>query len=92
MDDKIVTFSVGKVGVILTRKMLLYAAFVLTAILAIYAFVWVESQHDHVAGKWAYLIVVSISGISWAAYTTDVGHAAWLRNSRLAEQLFVQKY
>lgn len=51
MDDKIVTFSIGKVGVILTRKILLYAALVLTAALAIYAFVWVESRHDHVAGK-----------------------------------------
>ena len=54
MDDKIVTFSVGNVGVILTRKMLLYAALVLTSILAIYAFVWVESHHDHSAGKSAY--------------------------------------
>ena len=43
MDDKVMTFSVGTFGVILTRKMMLYAALVLTSVLAIYAFVLVES-------------------------------------------------
>ena len=43
MEDQVMTFSVGKIGVILTRKMILYAIMVVTAMLAIYAFVWVES-------------------------------------------------
>jgi len=45
MDDQVLTFSVGTFGVIFTRKMLLYAACVITACLAIYVFVLVDATH-----------------------------------------------
>jgi hypothetical protein len=51
MEDKLVMFSVGKFGVVLTRKLLLYAALVITAFMAIYAFLWVESTTNHDLGK-----------------------------------------
>ena len=44
MDDKIVSFQVGTAGVILTRKLLLYIAVVITLCLGIYGFVQVESN------------------------------------------------
>lgn len=51
MDDQVLTLKFGNFGIILTRKMLLYAVMVITAFLAIYAFVWVESKHNHDIGK-----------------------------------------
>jgi len=47
MQDEVLTFKVGTFGVILTRKMLFYAVMVVTAMLAIYVFVLVESEHVH---------------------------------------------
>lgn len=84
MEDKVMTFSVGKIGIILTRKMILYAIMVVTAMLAIYAFVWVESHHNHE--------IAPISGITWAAYSSEVGHSAWLKSPKKTERTFVQKY
>jgi hypothetical protein len=42
MEDKLVSLQVGKIGIILTRRLLLYIALLVTAMLAIYAFVWNE--------------------------------------------------
>ena len=47
MEDKLVSWQIGKFGIILTRKTLLYLVIVLTACLAIYVFVLVEEQRDH---------------------------------------------
>ena len=52
MDDKLMAFQIGSFGVILTRKLLLYAALVLTAMLSIYVFVLVEEAHIHDGGKY----------------------------------------
>lgn len=54
MDDKVLTFSLGTFGVIVTRKMMLYAALVITSALAIYAFVLVEASSNHEIGKFIY--------------------------------------
>ena len=51
MEDKLVTLQIGKLGVILTRRLLLYTALIVTAMLAIYTFVWIESSHNHEIGK-----------------------------------------
>jgi hypothetical protein len=51
MEDKLVSFEIGKFGVILTRRLLFYIVLVLTAMLAIYVFVWVEEGHNHSIGK-----------------------------------------
>ena len=51
MEDKLVTLQIGKLGVILTRRLLLYTALIVTAMLAIYTFVWIESSHNHDVGK-----------------------------------------
>ena len=47
MEDKLVTFSIGKFGVILARKIILYMVLVLTAMLVIRVFVIVEEQINH---------------------------------------------
>jgi len=47
MEDKLVSWQIGKFGIILTRKTLLYMVIVLTGCLAIYVFVLVEERRDH---------------------------------------------
>lgn len=47
MEDKVLTYSFGKFGIILTRRMLMYLVMVMTAVLAIYAFVIVEEGVNH---------------------------------------------
>jgi len=47
MEDKLVSWQIGKFGIILTRKTLLYLVIVLTGCLAIYVYVLVEEQRDH---------------------------------------------
>jgi len=57
---------------------------VTTAFLAIYAFVWVESKTNR--------DIAPITGITWAAYQQDCGHAQWLKNRRITENTFINKY
>lgn len=95
MEDKVMTFSVGKVGIIVTRKMMMYAIMVTTAMLAIYAFLLVETSHNHEIGKLFCFInidIAPISGITWAAFSAEVGHSAWLKSRKTAERTFVNKY
>lgn len=68
----------------MTRAMLFYAILVVTAGLAIYLFIMVESKHNHDKAP--------ISGITWATYSAEVGHTAWMKNKRLTEQKFLQSY
>lgn len=51
MNDQVLTLKVGTFGVIFTRKMLFYAVLVITAALAIYVFLLVETAHNHDMGK-----------------------------------------
>jgi len=78
------TLKVGTFGVILTRKMLFYAVLVVTAALAIYAFLLVETTYNH--------DMTPISGLTWAAFSSEVGHAAWLKNKRQTELTFLNKF
>lgn len=86
MEDKLVTFSVGNVGVILTRRLILYMVLVVTAVLAIYGFIVVESSHNHDVGESIISLIpfnlAPISEISWKAFSLDVGHSAWMKNPR----------
>ena len=104
MDDKVrlaiylliqlLSLSVGKFGVIFTRRQLFYSVIVLTAVLAIYVFILVEEGHNHEIGKLLYSItlLVPISAISWAAYRSDCGFDAFQRNPRQAVQKFERNY
>jgi hypothetical protein len=84
MDDQVLTLKLGNFGVILTRKMLFYAVLVITACLAIYLFVLVESGHTHDARP--------ISAITWAAFSRDCGHAQWIKAQRATENKFLSEY
>lgn len=64
--------------------MIFYAILVLTAGLSIYVFVLVESKHNH--------DIAPMTGFTWATFTADVGHTAWMKNKRQAEQTFLSKY
>lgn len=63
MEDKLLTVEVGKFGMILTRKLLLYLLLVLTAVMAIYVFVLVEEGHNHEIGK--LFLLTSFSRYYW---------------------------
>ena len=48
LEDKVIAKNIGSVGIILTRRYLLYIAMVLAALLSIYTFVLVEENaHGH---------------------------------------------
>lgn len=51
LEDKLLTLSVGEMGIILTRRYLLYIVVTLTCGLAIYLFLLNESSHSHEASK-----------------------------------------
>ena len=52
MEDKLVAFQIGSFGIIFTRKLLLYMALVVSAMLTIYVFILVEEAHIHDGGKY----------------------------------------
>ena len=56
MEDRLMAIQIGSFGIILTRKLLLYAALVLTAMLSIYVFILVEEHHIHEAGKFIHFV------------------------------------
>jgi hypothetical protein len=47
LEDKLLTFSFGKVGIILTRRYLLYIVVSIACSMAIYLFILTESTHNH---------------------------------------------
>lgn len=51
LDDKLVSYEVGQLGIILTRRTLLYMVLIITTCLAIYVFILVEEGHNHEIGK-----------------------------------------
>lgn len=85
MEDKLVTFQLGNAGVILTRRLLLYLAMVLFLALGIYSIVLVEGSRDHESAP-------ITSSLTWAVFSTEVGHTAWMKNRRKAEATFIEKY
>ena len=56
MEDKLVAFQIGSFGIIFTRKLLLYMALVVSAMLTIYVFILVEEAHIHDGGKYLFRI------------------------------------
>ena len=56
MEDKLVAFQIGSFGIIFTRKLLLYMALVVSAMLTIYVFILVEEAHIHDGGKYLFQI------------------------------------
>ena len=73
LEDKVIARNVGSVGIILTRRYLLYIVMVLGALLSIYMFVLVEENaHDH----------RRISNLSWESFRKDCGYEAYTKNPR----------
>lgn len=84
MEDKLVSLEVGKFGIVLTRRTLMYCVVVLTAMLAIYSFVLYEEGHNHA--------IVPITNIAWAAFVRDCGLTARNKDPRTAQVNFDSKY
>jgi hypothetical protein len=84
LEDKLLTFQAGKVGIILTRRYLLYIVMTLTCGLAIYVFLLTETQHNHE--------IRPISGLSWASYRKDCGFNSFLSNPHQAVAKFDRFY
>ena len=61
MEDKLVALQIGSFGIILTRKLLLYMALVVSAMLTIYVFILVEEAHIHDGSKYFPFLIFSLS-------------------------------
>ena len=95
MEDKLVSLEVGKFGVVLTRRLLLYMALVITAMLAIYVFVWVEEGYDHAVGKSRFsnqCLIVPINSILWSSFRKDCGLKSYMLDPKGSLLKFDQKY
>ena len=84
MEDKLVSLQLGKFGIILTRKQLMYFALVLSMMIGIYMFVLVEERHNHEA--------VPISDHTWPEYRQKCGFDAYAKNPREAMMNFDRYY
>jgi hypothetical protein len=84
LEDKLLTFQVGKVGVILTRRYLLYIVMTITCGLAIYLFLLTETGHNHE--------VRPISGLTWDGYRNDCGFDSFVNSPMKAIGKFDRVY
>ena len=83
LEDKVIAKKIGGVGVILTRRYLLYLALVVMALLSIYTFVLVEEKvHEH----------HHISNITWSQYRAECGYEAFSKNPRASFRNFEFNY
>ena len=60
LEDKLFAWQFGSFGIILTRRTILYAVMILTAMLSIYVFILVEEAHIH-DRKFVFLPRVSLT-------------------------------
>mmetsp|Transcript_1941 Transcript_1941/g.3358 ORF Transcript_1941/g.3358 Transcript_1941/m.3358 type:complete len:172 (+) Transcript_1941:403-918(+) len=83
LEDKVIAKKVGGVGVILTRRYLLYIVMVIFSFLSIYMFVLVEEKaHEfHL-----------ISDLTWDQFRDDCGFTAFSKNPRQAFRNFEMQY
>ena len=54
MEDEVVSFEIGKFGVLLTRRHLMYLVILICVLLGIYTFIFVEEGINHQIGKCFY--------------------------------------
>jgi hypothetical protein len=74
----------GKFGIILTRRYLLYIVMTLTVGLAIWVFLLTEKGHNHE--------IRPITNIGWSDYRNDCGYAAFVKNPHQAVARFDRYY
>mmetsp|Transcript_39383 Transcript_39383/g.29094 ORF Transcript_39383/g.29094 Transcript_39383/m.29094 type:complete len:259 (+) Transcript_39383:208-984(+) len=84
LEDRLISFNVGKFGVILTRRYLLYIVVTLLVGMCIYLFVAKESDHNHELRP--------ITDITWEEYREDCGFLAFMKNPQSAISKFDRKY
>jgi hypothetical protein len=83
LEDQVIAKKIGGVGIILTRRYLLYIVMVLGAMLTIYMYILVEEQAlDH----------MPISDITWDQFKQDCGYQAYSQNPRKAFRTFEFNY
>ena len=83
LEDKLFTYEFGSVGIILTRRTILYAVMLLTGCLTIYVFILVEdANHGHFIS----------SGISWEKYLATCGYEAFQKDPKMAKRNFNTKF
>jgi hypothetical protein len=83
LEDQVIAKKVGGVGIILTRRYLLYIVMTIGAMLTIYTFILVEENNlEH----------RSISSITWADYKSHCGFEAYTKNPRKAFRDFELNY
>lgn len=82
LEDKLVTLSIGKMGVILTRRYLLYIVVSIVCGMAIYLSILTESGHNHEVSKTSFANnnAGAISGLKWVDYKRDCGFTGYSSN------------
>ena len=74
----------GKFGIILTRRYLLYIVMTLTVGMAIWVFLLTETGHNHE--------IRPITNIGWSDYRNDCGYVAFVKNPHQAVAKFDRYY
>lgn len=94
MISQLLTFQAGKMGIILTRRYLLYIVMTITCGLAIYVFILTESGHNHEQSMLASskCCIGPITGIRWEDYKRDCGFASYVREPQRAVAKFDRLY
>lgn len=78
LEDQVIATKVGNMGIILTRRYLLYIVMCLMAACSIYGFIRVEnSLHQRVITK-----------TTWEEYLKDCGYPEYKKNPRIAYRKF----
>ena len=86
-------FHVGKVGIVLTRRYLLYTVVTFYVGFALYLFVANEAGHEHELSNLQNVMCLgNITGHSWETFMKDCGYKAYLTNPTRAIGLFDRKY
>jgi hypothetical protein len=74
----------GKFGIILTRRYLLYIVLTLTCGMAIYLFILTETGHNHE--------VRPITGLTWSEFRKDCGYESFINDPQRAINKFDRIY
>lgn len=83
LEDKLLTLSVGQMGIILTRRYLLYIVVTLTCGLAIYLFLLNENSHNHEIRNLCFVnnILGPINlNLKWDEYRKECGYLGYTAN------------
>ena len=85
----------GKLGIVLTRRYLLYIVVTIVVGFCLYLFILNESGHDHEASNILNLVISHIGPISdltWSDFVKDCGFKSYQSNPHGAIAKFDRKY